>query len=356
MLLPFIETRRPSTGSFPALLAVAALATVPRCGPPSDETLYFVRASGMALPVVERGDATAAHAIIHVHGGPGESRLDTWLGAEARLAEVALYVTWAQRTTPFATGPLRRASATLDQHVDDLHAVVATVHARHPDKRIVLTGFSWGGAMVIDYMASAPPPYVAGFVLVGPLVDARRAIDESWAMLRAHGDARVAAGAEDAEAWREIIDRAATYASALESLAPEAYLEAFVRPRTRACGRMRDNLGLPDNVENRRKGAYARYQLLPPLEGEVLEWMVAEILDLDLTPRLSSIERPALLLWGELDCNSPVAAAAERTLDGLGTLQDDKELRVLPGLPHDVIDSAPAQYAEAVAGFMRGLR
>ena len=322
------------------------------CGPPSGETLYHVSSGGMMLPVVERGAREADVAIVHIHGGPGESRLDTRLGAEERLASEVLYVTWAQRTTPFATGPLDRASANFDQHVRDLRAVLATVHARHPDKQVFLTGFSWGGAVAIEYMADSPANHVVGAALIGALVDARAAIDNSWAMIEAHGVAQISAGAANANEWRADVERAARYQQALRSLPPERYLDDFVRPRVTACRRMREDLGLPDNVENSRKNSYERYQLLPILESTILEWMIDEILRIDLRPRLRRITRPVLVLWGEMDCNSPLPAS-EVIFDGLAA--QNKALQVLAGIPHDVLDAAPAAYADAILEFIDAL-
>ena len=322
------------------------------CGPPPGETLYQVMSAGMVLPVVEFGPSDAEVAIVHIHGGPGESRLDTELGAEQRLGTRFLYTTWAQRTTPFATGHLRQRTATLAQHVADLEAVLATVHQRHPDKRIVITGFSWGGAMAIDYMASDPAPFVAGVVLVGALVHARTAIDDSWAMLRAHGEARMADGAPDAAYWSGVVGKSNDYAAALDRLTAEDYLTAFVQPRVTACRRMREDLGLPDNVENRRKGVYDRFHLLPPTESVALRWMVDEVLDIDLRPRLSAVQRPALVLWGALDCNSPLPTG-ESTWRALGSMQ--KTLRVLTGIPHDVMDAAPTAYADEIGAFVDAL-
>ena len=346
-------------GNYPALpkswrsLAVLSLTGV-ACGPPSGETLYHVSSAGMALPVVERGSTDAPAAIVHLHGGPGDSRLDTRLGGEERLAESFLYVTWAQRTTPFATGALRRRTATLAQHVRDLEAVVATVQARHPGLPIVLTGFSWGGAMAIEYLAESPAPGVVGAVLLGALVDARTAIDDSWTMLRAHGEQRVLENAPNREYWADVIDLSFQYTAALSRLSPERYLSDFIRPRVRACAQMRDDLGLPDNVENERKGVYSRYHLLPPTEATILEWMVDEILDIDLRPRLHAIRRPVLVLWGELDCNTPVQTA-DILFEGISTPPSRKSRQVLSGIPHDVIDSAPDDYALAVSEFINDL-
>ena len=345
-----------SSGSNPRAPIAPWLAalSIAACGPPQGETVYHVVSRGMALPIVEFGAADAETAVVHLHGGPGESRLDTRLGAEMRIAQSALYVTWAQRTTPWATGPLERTTATLEQHVRDLEAVLAAVHARHPDKRVVLTGFSWGGAMTIEYMARSPASYVAGAVLIGALVDARAAIDDSWAMLRAHGEAQIAAGASNADDWRTVIDKADRYAQALVDLSPVEYLHEFVRPRVTACGRMRDDLGLPDNVENSKKNVYARYQLLPVAESVVLEWMVEEILRIDLRSRLAAIDRPVLVLWGELDCNTP-RPADDVVFNGISTPAIEKARRVVPGVAHDVLDAAPAVYAETILEFIDGL-
>ena len=309
---------------------------------------------GIALPVVEFGRRDSDFVVVHVHGGPGESRLDTALGAETRLAASTLYVTWAQRTTPFATGPLQRDSATLAQHVEDLSAVLATVHARHPNKRVFLTGFSWGGAMVLEYLANAPAPFVEGAAVIGALVDARRAIDDSWTMLRAHGRGRIEAGL-DASYWRAVVDKSFRYATAIDALPPQRYLRDFVRPRITACNRMRDDLGLPDNVENSSKGVYERFHLLPPTESVAVEWMVEEILTIDVRPRLPDVSHPMLVLWGREDCNSP-RAAAEIIFDTITTPAASKTLRILPGIPHDVLDAAPVEYATAVAEFIDGLR
>ena len=269
-----------------------------------------------------------------------------------RLAEAVLYVTWAQRTTPFATGNLRRGTATLGQHVEDLRAVLATVHARHPDKRVVLTGFSWGGAMAIDYLSRTPAPYVAGGILVGALIDARQAIDDSWAMLRAHAQARIAAGAPNASYWETVVDLANRYAEAIDTLSPSAYLESFVRPRVTACGRMRDDLGLPDNVENQRKNVYEWYHLLPIVENVAVQWMVDEILNIDLRARLPSIDRPALILWASWIATSPLPTA-DLAFQEIGSPQTSR--LTLANTPHDVLDAAPAAYADAVLEFIDAL-
>ncbi|MEL7305298.1 MAG: alpha/beta hydrolase [Myxococcota bacterium] len=313
---------------------------------PDGEERFHVNSAGMSMPVVVFGDRDASTLIVHLHGGPGESRIDTWLGAETRLAERFLFATWAQRSTAFATGNLRRDTMTLEQHVLDLRAVLEVLHAKYPAKRIVLTAFSWGGAMAIDYLTTQPADYVEGLVVVGGLISARVAIDSSWPMLAEHGAHQIARGG-DRDYWEEVVDLSGRFTNALETLASEDYLDEFVRPRVDACSQMRRDLDLPDNVENEPKSTYERYQLLPPAEAKAVRWVVEELLAIDLQDRLPAIEVPALVLWGELDCNIPIDSF-QIALDEIPNARG----RAFPGIPHDVIDSAPADYAHAVGEFI----
>ena len=152
--------------------------------PMSAASMETVRLNGVDQSVWFRGRDARAPALILLHGGPGASESALFRHFDSALENSFLVVYWEQRGTGRSYhGSIPDSSMTIDQMLDDLDALIDTVHARFGQQRVVLLAHSWGTILGTLY-AYRHPEKVAAYVGVAQITDfaAGERLSYRWAL------------------------------------------------------------------------------------------------------------------------------------------------------------------------------
>ena len=258
--------------------------------------------------------------LLALHGGPGGSGCR--FQVLAPLADERPVIWYDQLGSGRSDQPADTSLWRVDRFVAELDAVRAALGL----DSVVLLGQSWGGALAVEYLASAPRAGVVAAVLSSPLVSTPRWIADADTLraalpeaVRAVLDAEEAAGRLDSPA----------YAAATDSFYARHVRRLAVPPEP-ACE------GITSN------GTVYR-QMWGPTEfnatGSLRTWDRAADL-----PRLTL---PVLFTAGEFD------EARPSTLEAFAATMPDARLVVLTGASHSAYREKSAEYVAAVRAFLR---
>jgi alpha-beta hydrolase superfamily lysophospholipase len=146
----------------------------PALAQPQLNTASFVSFDGTELPLrawlPQNGMDAARFIFIAVHGFNEYSNFIKSSATYFNTHGIALY-SYDQRG--FGNAPARGRWSSSEAMARDLQTLARLVAQKHPGLPVYLLGHSMGGAVVIEAMAGANQPDVAGAILVAPAVWAR---------------------------------------------------------------------------------------------------------------------------------------------------------------------------------------
>ncbi|MDH5548173.1 MAG: alpha/beta hydrolase [Gammaproteobacteria bacterium] len=148
-----------------------ALFLLAGCSVDRQVDFFYVKNAGEVMPVDVRGNASNGTFILLLHGGPGDTaQYYTMMKPFQQLEENYAVIYWDQRAAGNSYGHPSKSSISMDQFVEDTHAVILAVKKRLNVKTIVLLGVSWGGRLGYEYLASSyVDPLVKGWIDVDGL-------------------------------------------------------------------------------------------------------------------------------------------------------------------------------------------
>ena len=116
--------------------------------------VIYVRNNGADMPAYIYGNGSEKVFIIILHGGPGGNGLEYRTGtAMEELEKHYAMVYWDQRGQGLSQGKYDSTHVTIDQMVEDLHALVLILKYKYGnDINLFLLGHSWGGTLGTAYM------------------------------------------------------------------------------------------------------------------------------------------------------------------------------------------------------------
>lgn len=229
------------------------------------------------------GGGTATPLLI-VHGGPGGTSC-AFEPLATLLGKTRPVVVYDQLGSGRSGRPIDRALWTAERSVQELAAVRKALGL----KKVHLMGHSWGGALVAAYTLGSKPPGIESLVLAGPLLSTKRWIEDAN-ILRSQLPT-------DVQAVLTQNEQAGTLESPEYRAATEVFYSHFLfhgpQPKLPAsCAEA------PFNNEI--------YQLMwGPTEFKA----TGNLLDFDVTPRLSELKMPVLFLVGRYDEARPETVA-----------------------------------------------
>lgn len=318
------------------------------CG--SADDFLFVRNKGADMPVWVRGNTASGTIVVFLHGGPGGNSLLNTDRAVFRNLEQAFGVAyWDQRASGSSRGQATPETLTLDQFAEDLDGVVEALRQRHPGRRLVLLGYSWGGAVGSAYLLNpSRQAKIAGWIELDGAHSVRDGNRLSMAWVKEQAAAQIAAG-KKIDHWREAL--------AWYERTPSLSVETFPTHQ-RYVSELEDSLAPPKNSVG---AGSAGLNFFGPFSGPSMlsnsgyvtahMTLTPAFLDTHLTPQLSAITLPSLVLWGRLDGRLPVALATE-AFERLGTPAERKSLHIFEHSAHTAYIDEPDAFAEAVKGFV----
>ncbi len=271
------------------------------------EEVNWIPVAHVQMPVLYTGNTQSNTVLLIVHGGPGNSSLE-YLGLfERHFGEDFLLAFWDQRYSGFSKFDFT-LSMTMESNISDCHLVITEIKKRFPDKKIVLWGHHWGGAIVMG-VASHPTfkDAIAGWIVVNGMVSGFEYFRSRWQFALRRSRERLAEGAASfadtvavlqrleprAGQWRQAtqtrIDGIANRLLYPGEPATARELETFttsrirqVFPAQRERDRARLNVAQEPNAISFSRTLYV--------------WQ----------PALAEINKPGLLLWGAKDEKCPV--------------------------------------------------
>jgi proline iminopeptidase len=287
----------------PAFLAVG---TAPAAAAPSVSDVALVHVDDARMWILIRGENSGAPAMIWLHGGPGGAQTPLFRLFNRDLEQSFVVVYWDQRGAGRSFDPDAEPSElTIGRHLDDLDAVVDFVRGRLEVPTVALVGHSWGSALGLLY-AHRHPEKVSALVAAAPLVNelARQRSQLRFALAHAREQGDEAALAS----IREIGDPPFT---AEQELAMERWVHRY------------------GGVFHNRP-SFLRATLSATVRGYVRPWeiprfiraneislkaMMPELVTVDLTTSVPSIDVPVLFALGRHDRQVDARIAADYFAD-----------------------------------------
>lgn len=259
---------------------------------------YFVKTDGIALPVRVSGKIDSDVAIVVTHGGPGGSSQTFRLTTGFRNLENAYKIIyWDQRGSGITQGNPGKDEITIEQFSKDTDAIIEFTRQVIGAKSIFLCGHSWGGGLTSYYLQENQQHQdkLKGYISVCPAYNVVGGLGASRQWVINAALLRIAAG-RDVDYWRRALEfyqrtplilakDFADHAAYLNKadgavvnrnpVIPKSYLPAF---ESQAFTNNPFFVGF-----NMRIGGKDIYEFM------------------DLTPLMSRINLPTLLMWGDKD-------------------------------------------------------
>ncbi len=146
----------------------------PRINNPNQESVaYFERITlgGVKQSVLIRGRSIDNPILIYLHGGPGSSEMSPVRHFLSPLEEDFIMVSWEQRGTGKSYRPWMKASQlSMEQYVSDLHELVIEMTTRFNQSKVYILAHSWGTALGITFCHQYPE-LVTAYIGTGQGVD-----------------------------------------------------------------------------------------------------------------------------------------------------------------------------------------
>lgn len=313
-------------------------------GPDPIAVLEPVQIGGMTQWLLIRGQDRRAPVLLWLHGGPGAAQMPLAHATTRALERDFVVVHWDQRgagrSNPRDFDP---ATMTMEQFLQDAHAVTRHLQARLGAERIIVLGHSWGTMLGTRLVARWPEDY-AGYIGVGQQVSTARGVAVTLERL---GPLIRAGGRAEHLRW-------------LEGATPQALLDhpAYVQMM-----QMLDTYGGGMNVPTRwlawmliRAPEYSLADLWRWLDGANRGSgpMWPDYRTRDLLADVPAMPLPMLLISGAADLNTPVELAAE-WFAAVEAPQGKRHL-VFEGSGHAPFLTEPARFSDAVRSFAASLR
>lgn len=319
-----------------------------------DDTYYegdffYLVNKNAQMPVSVRGKVDSGVLIVFLHGGPGGTALQKiGLHAFNELEKSYGMVFWDQRASGSSQGNSALSDLTLDQFTEDLDKLIDLLRTRYDAPEIFLMGHSWGGCLGTNYLVdSRRQSKITGWIDVDGAHDNPDGDDLSRDFVINYAQQQIAK-ANEVDFWQYVIswyDKNPNFTS--DQLEHYAFVD-------KAHGYVYD----PSLTDTERFPNYSfSYLFKSPanLTASLINHSnVAShfiISDIDLTPKMSVIKTPSLVIWGAHDGIIPYAMA-QHAFDALGTSPDQKHLVTLHNSAHNGFYEEPAPFLEAVLKFV----
>lgn len=320
----------------------------PDLAPDVSET-YWVRTAGADMPVYVRGNTASKKLILVIHGGPGGQAWSYSLGRWAdQITQDHALLLWDQRGQGASQGHYSKDIVNIERMRLDLKAVVQATRERYGEEAdIYLMGHSWGGLLGTAFAQSADQHMVQGWIEVAGAHDLPLLYSSAYTMLDTTADQELAAGRQ-VEFWNEVKEGLADLPETGANLDHWLSLNRFGHDAGSRLGdvhetRVEQTLG--ESVFQNPQDGFAQLTSSSQTGNLLLE----EVVVTNLTPTMSQIQIPTLLLWGKYDFVVPPSLGAT-ALPLIRTA--DKDLYVFQHSAHSPMYNEPEEFVRVLADWI----
>ncbi len=327
----------------------------------SKSSFFFVENEGAVMPVTISGNTSSNTFILLLPGGPagdGQVYRRAFPVFRKYLEPHHQMVYFDQRGGGNCQGTYDTSSLNLYQLAADLDRVIEVIRHRRPKARIVLLGYSYGGALAMTYLVD--PDYrekVAGMIGLSGAYDRSLQSEYQDQLIVALLDHWVA---------QDLLDNydalEAKY-SCLNTPDPALCQSDSIQTQrkvTRLFQTVERANQFPINLTSLgRLLAYSFFSQSNPITSGMNEaqngtYFQSEFDSLLLSDRIGEIRTPLLLIHGRYDTNVPFLDA-QTVFERIGTAFPDKKLVILEQSGHLPMLTEPEPLAEAILAFLRKL-
>jgi pimeloyl-ACP methyl ester carboxylesterase len=309
---------------------------------------FYVIHDEASMPVVVRGKITSNVLILFLHGGPGGTALKK-IGTRAfnSLEKEFGLVYWDQRGADGSRGGMVKRYMNLNQFIEDLDRVIDQLKLLYPTSEIFLMGHCWGGGLGTGYLIDEHhQSKVSGWIDIAGAHNNPKGDSLSAQWVKNYANNKIAAN-QDRRYWKKALN---WYESNPSFTSSDLGHYSFVR---KAHGYQKikgDSLGqFP--CYTTRDLFIKPHQYISYYTNYYTTLKRFIISDLNLTPQMSRIKIPSLILWGEKDGLIPVDMAIE-AYQSLGTSVDKKELHIFLNTGHTIYYEQPVAFTTTVKDFI----
>jgi pimeloyl-ACP methyl ester carboxylesterase len=259
-------------------------------GPLAETTL--IKSNDTQLYVELRGVAERAPILLYLHGGPGNPLgIVAFRSYVGPALESRFLVCYLEQRGVLSSPAVADASLTVANHVADVHNVIRYLAGRFAGRKIYLLGHSWGGLLAVLSVVDEPTG-VAGVIDAGGPLNLPASLSASY-----QASLKWAEETKNSEAIQE-----------LKALGPPPYHD------------FDQQIGL-SKWSSQAQGGIAQHisetKLLsrPPFTSMEASWqetqlrigkaMYAELMRVNIEPRLAKVKTPLLMINGKLDTITP---------------------------------------------------
>jgi proline iminopeptidase len=315
---------------------------------------YFVTRAGADMPVWVRGNTNSGVFLVFFHGGPGDSSmlypsLPAFKGLESDYAVVY----WDQRASGISQGNAQPETLTLADYILDSDLVVESVKKRYHSPKIFLMGHSWGGCLAPAYAGSSNyQTKLSGLIVVDGSDNYKKSIALAVQWIKNNALEHIAKNI-DVAYWQEAYDWLnttpdMTIPSNYYKFAPIVKKsDAYIYPPATYTQPV---FNMTDAIFN------SFFTLVYPLglNGNY-NYTHFNILELDITPRVSGIMIPSLFLWGRHDGMCTIDTGNEM-FAAVGTPVADKSMVVFENSAHQPFLQERELFESSVRDFIEKYR
>lgn len=328
------------------LLALAILS----CSDPETDQYnrFYFRHNDADLAVEVNGNLAGTNFILLLHGGPGGGSYVYNYGVAADMLEEDYALVYLdQRGHGASRGNYDKEDVTLQTNSEDIYALTLLLKQKYgADINVFLLGHSWGGLTGTHALLNTDlQDEVAGWIEVAGAHDIPLLNVELVRMFIEIGNAEIAAG-RNVDQWQERVD----YAQSLDITNITFEESGRLNELAHSSEELLDQLGEEDGELNFSHGLFR----IPVLTvgtwfGNLLSGVVynEESEKTSLTDRLTEIEVPTLLLWGQYDFVVPPALGVSAD-----NLIPNSELIIFDQSAHSPMSNEPQEYVAAIKDFI----
>lgn len=258
---------------------------------------FFVKNDDATMPVVVRGNLESEVVVIFLHGGPGgNASTVTFLPVFQELENDYAIAYWDQRASGLAQGNPDKSTFTVEQFVEDLDMVVDAISVRYDNPKIFLFGHSWGGALGGAYLSTGSlQDKISGFICMDSGHNLEMGLPLSVDWTENYADSLITLGT-DVDYWTEVRDWCQTEP---DMTVPDNYFKYVPYLKSTAAYRT-------GNVEVNTgsvgfNGIFNSFMGLSVFFNGAYVGSNFNILELNLSSQMNSINTPSVVMWGKHD-------------------------------------------------------